>query len=390
MLVDFVVGGISSKSSGVASVITDLTGAMGKIDTQITVFSVECKNHGIGAIPVVPPALSVTRPGRWMGRLSYSKGLKQALDEHIPTVDLVHIHSLWTLPNSYGSLLAYKHGKPVVVSPHGSLESWAMKRSGWKKRVCEYWFQRKELERAQCIHALCDAEVEGFRSFGLTNPVAVIPNGVDLDAFANMPDSTEFTNLFPHAKDKRIVLFLSRVHPKKGLAHLLKAWKQIVHDYHDVILVVAGPDDGHLTAINDLTTDLELQNQVLFTGALYGREKLAAFSAAEFYVLPSFSEGFSMAILEAMASELPVLISDKCNFPEVSEFNAGLVVSANALDTEKGLRELLSMGQSERINMGRQGRALIESSYSWDQIAQKYLDLYEWITGKASKPETVE
>ncbi|WP_231936396.1 glycosyltransferase [Bythopirellula polymerisocia] len=377
MIVDHIVGGLSSKASGVATVLTELTAAQSDLGIATTVFSTDCVSSGLRSVPVKSPVKSISPPGRWLGRLCYSPALRRELDSLIPQGDVVHIHSLWTMPNAYGSSLAKKHGKPVVFSPHGSLETWALNRHRWKKRICEEMFQRRDLEQANCVHALSHTEADSIRGYGLTNPIAVIPNGINLSAYENLPDRSVLLNSYPQLTDKRIVLFLSRLHPKKGLQHLVEAWRKIVVDNQDVQLVIAGPDNGHEAIIRGLVSDLELDSSVLFTGPLYGEQKLAALAAADLFVLPSFSEGFSMAILEAMACELPLLISRNCSFPEVANSEAGLECESDVTSTEEGLRKILSMTNDERQSMGRNGRKLVEQRYTWDRIAKQFLELYE-------------
>src|SRR5690606_25050928 len=164
-----------------------------------------------------PPSTWVSGRGLWLGGLSWSPPLKRKMREVIREADIVHNHSLWMLPNSYGSRIAARDDKPVVITAHGALEPWAMKNSGWKKRVVGRLFQEYDLQQADCIQVNSHAEAAGIRRYGLRCPIAVIPNGIHLPDFADLPPRENFDDIVPHAGGKRIALYMARLHEKKGL-----------------------------------------------------------------------------------------------------------------------------------------------------------------------------
>ncbi len=385
-----VVGGLYTEASGIGRILCDLANALGRIGNSVSVYTTYCNGAKTADHMLLPPIHCFAEPGIWMGRLSYSPGLKQRLVNDIPAADVVHNHSMWMLPNAYSSQIAFKLNKPVIFTAYGYLEPWALAHSRWKKRLAGWWFQNRDLKRADCIHVNTVREIEGIRSYGLKNPVTVVPNGVHLSDFSDLPERSEFINDHSEMSGKKIMLFLSRLHPKKGLSHLVSAWKRITADYKDWHLIIAGPDDGHEKEIKSQVEAMELNDFVTFTGLLAGRKKLAAYSSADAFVLPSFSEGFSMAVLEALSCRLPVLITPMCNFPEVQRVGAGVEVMPNIDDTERGLREILELSEKERMNMGNRGRQLIEKTYTWDQIAEKMMDIYRWVAGGGPQPSTVE
>jgi glycosyltransferase involved in cell wall biosynthesis len=311
--------------------------------------------------------------------------LQQAMRE----CDVVHNHSLWMLPNHYSSAAAHACGKPVVIAPHGTLEPDALRISRWKKRAVGAWFQNQDLRRAACLHLITPAEVAGVRAYGLTNPVAFIPNGVDIPPVS--PElRSRFFQRYPHLAGRRICLFLSRLHQKKGLPHLIQAWRKIIPAHADWHLLIAGPDCGMEATIRRMVSEFELGQSVTLAGALLAQRKLEALSAAGLFVLPSFTEGFSMAVLEAMAAGVPVLVTPGCNFGEIAAQHVGVIVDPTARDVERGLRELLALSDSERAQMGAHGHALVESHYTWDLAAQKLADLYAWLYGGGPAPPFVE
>ena len=182
---------------------------------------------------------------------------------------------------------------------------------------------------------------------------------------------------------------MGRLHKKKGLELLLRAWARLASQFTDWVLVVAGPDRGFETTVRRLIQELGLVQSVILTGNLQGESKREALGAAEVFVLPSFSEGFSMAVLEAMACSLPVLLTPECNFPEAAASGAAVEVEATVRGTEAGLRRLLSLGDTERQKMGRSARTLIAARYTWDRVAEQTMQLYCWLTGRGLRPEFV-
>jgi poly(glycerol-phosphate) alpha-glucosyltransferase len=385
----FAVGGLYSTANGVAWIMRDLAAALGRIGAPVTVCAADCVGReSIGHI-FEPPTRWVTASGRWLGGLSLAPNLKPILEREIADVDVVHNHSLWMLPNCYSSRIAARLNKPVVITAHGTLEPWALANSGWKKRLVGWAFQNRDLKRAACIHVNSRAEAAGIRAYGLTQPIAIIPNGVDATFLGPLPGRERFELSLPQTAGKRIVLFMGRLHKKKGLEILIRAWANLASQFPDWILVVAGPDNGFETRTRQLIQELNLAASVLLTGNLQGKSKREALGAAELFVLPSFSEGFSMAVLEAMACGLPVLITFGCNFPEAATSGGAVAVEANVSGVEAGLRRLLSLGDRELQKMGCAARRLIATQYTWDRVAEQTMQLYCWLTGRGPRPEFV-
>ena len=305
--------------------------------------------------------------------------------------EIIHSHGLWMWSDLVAARAARKGGAAHLVSPHGMLEPWAMANSARKKQAMWRLFQGRALQNARCLHALCDAERDSMRTLGLQNPVAVIPNGVNLRDFADLPAPDEFEAAFPHVKDRRVLLFMARLHPKKGLVPLLQAWKIVAREFPDWALVIAGPDEnGHRAQLEQIVAAESLENHVIFTGMLDGRAKKAALARAQAFVLPSQSEGFSIAILEAMACALPILLTPECHFPDAVAAGAALQSPPNARDLARQLRVLLQQSDAQRAQMGRCGRALVERKYRWQDVAGQWKQLYLWCQNQGNAPAFVE
>ncbi len=305
--------------------------------------------------------------------------------------DVIHSHGLWMWSDRVASAAARGLGKPHVISPHGMLEPWAMANSARKKQMMWRLFQGRALHDARCLHALCEAERVSMRALGLTNAIAVVPNGVNLTEFDDLPARGEFESAFPAVKDRRVLLFMARLHPKKGLVPLLGAWQKLARQFPDWVLVIAGPDEnGHRAELEAIIAAEKLEISVIFAGMLNGELKRAALVRADAFVLPSFSEGFSIAILEAMACALPVLLTPECHFPDAVECGAAIECAPQEDSLEMGLRELLEKSEAERATMGARGRDLVAQKYTWKSVAQDWKQLYQWCEGESSAPSFVE
>jgi glycosyltransferase involved in cell wall biosynthesis len=279
----------------------------------------------------------------------------------------------------------------VVIAPHGMLEPWALKRSAWKKKLFWWLVEGDNLRHSACLHALNNAEAANFRQLGLRNPIAVVPNGVLLPT--KVPDLLDFERAFPAAVARPILLFLARIHPKKGLPSLLDAWAALAKEgllKDGWLLVIAGPDQlGHEIEMRERARLLGLEHNVLFTGPLRGDAKASAFSAARGFVLPSHSEGFSIAVLEAMSFGLPVVLTRQCNF-DVAKLGAGWVCEPDSASLVRALRDFLESSDDARKEMGRKGRDVVRAEYTWDMAARKLLQVYAWVLGGGQRPASVE
>ena len=339
----------------------------------------DCKRDDFAAAQVVGPKA-----------LGFSPELNRELQARAQSPGIIHSHGLWMYPGMAARNCARKKKCGLLISPHGMLEPWALNHSRWKKKLVENLFERQNLRAAGCLHALCRAEAENFRRYGLKNPIAIIPNGVDLDQF-DQPPTDAIIEKFPEIKNRRRILFLSRLHPKKGLENLLRAWGKMAPDFKDWQLLIAGSGEpAYENELKALSKDLLTDKSVFFTGPLYGEAKKQILSASDVFILPSFSEGFSMAILEAAAIGLPVLLTPECNFPELVKSNAAIEISQDVSSIETGLRQILALPENQRKAIGQRGQELIKEAYTWPSITSQMCQIYNWLAGTGAMPETVE
>lgn len=300
----------------------------------------------------------------------YSKALNDRAPAWGDEMDIFHGHGFYVYPNWLFGKQARKKSKMLIYHPHGFLEPWILARSRIPKKLAHFLFENENFKYAQLWRALTNKEADQIRACGVTAPVVVAANGVHLKEY----DRETEADLIP-PKTKKRLLFLARIHPKKGLKILLEIWPQIHQQFGDWEIVVAGPDEGgHRTELEQLAESLELTDSVSFIGTVSGDTKLAWLKSSDLFILPSYSEGFSVAVLEAMTCGKPVLITTGCNFPEVSDENAGWICEAEHASLQSTLRNALALSDEDRQAMGRCGRSLVERKYTWTKIAETLID----------------
>ena len=307
-------------------------------------------------------------------------------------VPLAHTHGLWSCCSLIVHRWSCQTGRPYVVSPHGMLDAWALQNSRWKKQIAAHFFERRHLENAACLHAVCAAEVEAIRAYGLRNPVCVIPNGVDLPSEPGKTAPDELNH--DMQRGERTVLFLGRLHPKKGLVNLLRSWSRVVAQAPALTkhwrLQIAGWDQGgHVQELRRLARELRLESVIEFVGPLYGEAKASAFRQADAFVLPSFSEGLPLSVLEAWSYRLPVLMTPECNIPEGFTADAAVRASPDPHSLGEALETLFRMSDAERAAMGKKGRALVERDFTWSRVASQMREVYSWLVEEGAWPGCV-
>ena len=307
---------------------------------------------------------------------AYSRDLARFLDDSTTRFDLIHIHEIWHYAGYAAFRAAKKRNKPCVVTIHGELSEWSLQHKAWKKFIYRKAILDGVLRNADALHAITLPEKDRIASLGYDTPVMVAPNGIDPTSYDSLPDPSEFLDRFPTLRGKRVILFLGRLNPKKGLDILAHSFHNLKSQFPNTVLLIAGPDEEGTRHM--MKSILEFQGNLdsaIFTGMLTGAEKLAAMSCADIFVLPSYSEGFSIAILEAMAARLPVVITEGCNFPEVAEHGSGFVVNASETPVAEAIGALLSDAEL-RKRMGDSGRKLVTERYTWRAAASKIAHLY--------------
>jgi len=312
--------------------------------------------------------------------------LTRLLKNAISACDICHVHGIW-MPHCLAvRKLALKLRKPIVSSAHGMLERWELANKKLKKQIYSHLFERPSLSHSACLRALSRQEAEDYRNFGLQNPMAIIPNGIDP---LEPVDSSDLLSHHPELRDKQVVLFLSRIHRKKGILNLISAWPDVLKRNRTAHLLIAGGDCANTEEVaRQMVAHYALANCVTFCGTLNGKLKLSALSHATAFCLPSYSEGMSMAVLEALSVGLPVIITKACNVDGVAESGSGYVISNDPETLSETVSECLSLPSSTRAAMSDSARQLARTRYNWSIIGTAMRSVYQWLLG-GPKPACV-
>ena len=445
MKIAYLLNSVSRKSGGLFDACRRLAQTTGREQEMIVLgLEDEFTNADIRAwAPLRPVVFQPFFPRSFGYAVSYTKYLAET------SLDIAHVHGLWTYPSLAGYLWHRRTKRPLIYTAHGMLDPWALRNALWKKRLVRALWEDAAHRSAACFHAISEGEYESMREYGLRNPICVIPNGVDLPrAVESLELRVESSPFEPVAQGRKVLLYLGRIHSKKGLANLIRAWKATPNSQssrlNSWILAIAGWDQGgheeelkrlaselgisfvevkgqklqgvdqpaarhsrsgagaksenRATAVSQLSTpeivasdtvNSQRSPSLLFLGPRFGEEKATAYRNADAFVLPSLSEGLPMAILEAWAHAKPVLMTPECNLPEGFAAGAALRIGSEAADIGTGLTQLFGMADSDRKQMGTRGRSLVAEKFSWPRIGEQMRAVYDWALGGGAPPDTV-
>jgi poly(glycerol-phosphate) alpha-glucosyltransferase len=413
-----------------------------------------------GALPAFPADWPVFA-GRITGpaAFGYSPELARLLRGRVQKDSVIHVHGLWMYPGRLARKLSEATGAARIISPHGMLEPWAMNNSRCKKRLAAWMFENQNLRTASCLHALCQSEARSMRAYGLKNPIAIIPNGIDLPIIPNAETLKPETLKAPWdglvEPGRKVLLYLGRIHPKKGLVNLLRAWASVSSPQvsglrsqdSEWLLAIAGWDQGgHEAELKRLcdelgvhfadgrsqmadggipTSNFQLPTSnfqlptpnsqlptpnsqlptpnsqlptpnsqlptprppsVVFLGPQFGEDKAACYRHCDAFILPSFSEGLPMVVLEAWAYGKPVLMTPECNLPEGFAAGAAIRIETSVDGIAQGLNELFRTPHSALRTLGDNGLRLVREQFAWPKVAAEMKSVYEWVLGGGPRP----
>lgn len=311
----------------------------------------------------------------------YSYELGRELARRAAMFDIALISSSWTMYGVAAGQACRKTGMPYIMYGHGSYGSIHMKRGSFKKKLFWNILDKRLYNKASHVVALTKTERKQMLDMGIQTPITIIPNGVEIDTLNKSEPRSDIDEKWNQLAGRPYILFLGRIEKIKGLDMLLKAFAQIQARYPEYMLVLAGPDErSYKKELCHLSCELSIEKSVIFTDGVYGSLKKTLLDNANVFVLSSYGEGLPMAVLEAMASEVPVLITKSCNLPEVSEYRAGIEVDSTVISVKEGLKELLN-SPNTRKQMGVNGRMLVEEKYTWNEVAKKTLEMCKEVIG---------
>jgi glycosyltransferase involved in cell wall biosynthesis len=304
--------------------------------------------------------------------------------------DIIHQHGIWAANSRVTNRWRSRFSRPTIINPQGTLEDWALHHSRWKKRLAAFIYEQRNLRQASCLQAVAMSEVASFRKYGLTNPIAIIPNGISHTWLETPGKAEEFCKQHALPSEKRVALFLSRIHPKKGLPLLFEAIANMREHLEEWIVVIVGIDElNHQQELEHLAQQKQITDYVRFVGPAFGAHKANAFAAADLFVLPTHSEGLPVAALEALGAGIPVLTTHGTPFNELAVYGCGWWVPVSGVAIEQALREAVNLPQAALKQMGARGRELVRRHYTWSTIAEKTIELYSWLIYGGPPPSFV-
>jgi glycosyltransferase involved in cell wall biosynthesis len=375
-----VVASVSDEASGPSYSVSRLCSFLGNTGAHVELHTVgsrqvqtcdgylhEIWDHDWSRIPV-------------LSRLYLSKSLQNALLASSLTADVFHAHGLWLMPNVYPAWVARRAQKPLVISPRGMLGGAALRFSSLRKQVFWSALQAAAVRGADCLHATSRQEHDEIREFGLRNPIAIIPNGVDIPTY----------NPFPRAENgMRTVLYLGRLHPKKGIDQLIAAWAKVEDRHSGWQLEIVGPLTGsYPEELRRMIAETGIKRARLM-GPAYGADKTEAYQRSDLFVLPTLNENFGNTIAESLALGIPVITTKGAPWEGLETRHCGWWVDHGVSSLANALDQAMGLDRDRLTDMGRAGHLWMESDFSWDSVASSMLSVYRWLGGKGDRPSCV-
>ena len=334
--------------------------------------------HTLSA-PAEPPSgygVRAYAPRGPLRRFGGSPEFRASLEREGRTADVIHSHGIWLRTDLYAARAGRRTGTPTVVTTRGMLDPWAMRYHRGRKRLVWHTGQRAALARAACLHATAPSERGFIRDLGFTTPVAEIPNGVDVPADPSVLEG-----------DRRTLLFLARVHPKKGVLNLIEAWSQVERQFPEWDLVIAGPDDGgHLAEVVDRARHAP---RVEVLGEVSDEEKDRLHRRAELYVLPTFNENWGVTVADALSYGVPAVVGRGAPWQGLHEHRCGWWIDNDPDTLAATLGQALALTPDALREMGMRGRAWVGSAFGWDRIGEQMGEVYAWIVDGGPPPPCV-
>ena len=375
MLTFHIVSSIDISSGGPSKSICDLALEQAKEGASVQIISLKTENPYFTQNPHKNLNLL------FLERKFFKSALTKIIKDHKP--DILHGHGLWLMEVHHMAAVARKMNIPYIISPRGMLEPWALNYKRWKKEIALIFYQRKDLMKATCLHATSKMEADNIRKLGFKNPIAVVPNGIYLSEFP-----------YPYSKppkEKYTLLYLSRIHPKKGIELLIDAWKKIEKEKRKSwqINIAGNGEENYIKSLEQRIKNKGLENEIKYIGPQFGSDKIKVYQQADLFILPTHSENFGMVVAEALTCEVPVITTTGTPWEDLHTHQCGWWVNNDVETLAQTIQQAISLSSEERLLMGERGRQLIIEKYSVEIVATQMIRLYEWILKGGEKPEFV-
>ncbi len=373
MKVLFYISSISLKGGGPSRSVPMMAKGLSEVGIRVTLMTIYSDDMNTHSLDGTSVKLYVLKDGFQQKEIE-----SYIISERF---DIVQLQSLWSLDYHKMALICREHHIPYLITPRGMLEPWSLSQKKWKKRLAMLFYQKEDLNQASCIYTTADMEARNVRNLGIKAPCSVIPNGIETDSY---PCRTN-----PGIVKKQI-LFLSRIHVKKGIELLIDAWKNLHSEFQDWrIKIVGNGEENYIASLKSKISELGLQDCIEILPPVFGQAKVELYQNSAFFVLPSYSENFGMVIAEAMSCGVPIITSEFTPWPFLNKENAGWSIKLNSGILESTLKEALSLSPETRYGMGQNAARLVREKYDYHNVAMQTMQLYDWLLNSGEKPEFV-
>jgi glycosyltransferase involved in cell wall biosynthesis len=320
----------------------------------------------------------------FLNRLDLSQALARAIDAEARNGAILHSHGLWLAPNLYPAASARRFNRPLLTAPRGMLAPAALAFSRAKKELVWALAQKRALQAVTCFHATSQEEAEDIRRQGFRQPIALVPNGVDV-APADQSAATKAAR-----GPIRTALYFGRLHPKKAVDRLITAWARVEPHFSDWRLRIIGPsDDGYADQLRALQGQHKLAH-VSIEGPIYGPAKDLLYQSADLFILPTLSENFGMAVAEALANGTPVICTKGAPWSGLTAHGCGWWIEHGVEPLRETLSDALAQPRGALDAMGARGHAWMMRDFSWSRIGAEMADVYHWLDNAGPLPDCVQ
>ena len=367
------VSSLDLSSGGPSRSVPMLVKGLAELGVDITLMTIRSENMNIHSLEGTTAKLKVLSPS-----FSRKEIAKYLADERF---ELIQIQSVWEMPYHKVILEARKQNIPYIVTPRGMLEPWSLSQKKWKKKLAWLLYQRNDVQKSACVFTTAEMEAEHVSGLGITTCKAVIPNGIETDAY---PCKSSVEGV------KKQVLFLSRIHVKKGIEILFDAWKRIHSEFADWQLLVVGNGEAeYIQSLENRVECLGLKECINIIPPVFGNDKIRLYQESALFCLPSFSENFGMVIAEAMSCGTPVITTTNCPWIILNDTKTGWCIDLSVDNLEHALREAMTMSPVDLYEKGQKASKLVYENFDYRSVTRKTLRLYEWLLNGGEKIEFI-
>lgn len=386
-----VIENISDEYGGPANSLPNLLEALRKkMGIKSVIYSVSSggdeKNQFIERFSIPWYKCKLTGPNK----IKFSAELRIKLNSELCNGNIIFSNNLWNYPAFLSSSIAKTKSIRHVVSIRGSLYPWSLSQGKLRKKIAWFLFQKKSLQSASLVHVTCADEYNAVRELGITSPIAIVPHGINYDDYQKLPPKQVCFEHLNLCKEKKYVLFMSRLHKKKGLDILLDVWVELVKYFPNWCLLVAGPDYSNYTQkINAIVSKNRIPDNIKVLGMLTGYDKQAVLGASNIFTLPSYTENFGVVIGEAMAAGLPTITTTGVPWSEINSWNCGQQIELSNENLFNSMKSIMGQDDNSLNIMSKNAKSLIKNNYSWSTQAEKFGQALNYVVHSEPAPGVV-